>query len=130
GGGVRKGLVDAGYNGAGEIFRWNTGLVVIADQTASNEYKRKKADELANAIQEYKRAQPQAPVTLMGLSAGTAIVAYALEELPANVSVETVIMLSGSLSSEHDLTSALAHVRGKMYIFTSERDEVLNVLVP
>lgn len=129
-GGVREGMLDAGYNGAGEMFRWNTGMGVFADQTASVEYKRGKAEQLAREIEEYQRSYPNAPVTLIGLSAGTAVAAFVLEALPPRVMVDTVVMLSGSLSSEHDLTKALRHVRSKMYVFTSERDEVLGVAVP
>ena len=129
-GGVRSGLHDAGYNGSGEIFRWNTGMGVYADQVASVEYKRQKAKELANEIVAYHAQYPGAAVHLMGLSAGTAVVAYALESLPPSQSVENVVMLSGSLSSGHDLTEALRRVKGKMYIFTSQRDEVLLALVP
>ncbi len=81
-GGVRKGLVDAGYDGSGEMFRWQTDLGVGADQVASESYKRSKARKLAKQIQEYKQEHPNAPVTLMGLSAGTAIAVFALEKLP------------------------------------------------
>jgi pimeloyl-ACP methyl ester carboxylesterase len=129
-GGVKQGLLDAGYEGAGEIFRWNTGLGIVADQMASVDYKQGKARELAREIEKYQTEYPNAPITLVGLSAGTAVVAYALEALPPDVRVDTVIMLSGSLGSEYDLTRALRHVRGRMYVFTSERDEVLTVAVP
>ncbi|HKQ48255.1 MAG TPA: hypothetical protein VJZ71_09325 [Phycisphaerae bacterium] len=129
-GGVRSGLAEAGYNGAGEIFRWNTGFGVYADQVSSVEYKQQKAKELANEIVAYQAKYPGAAVHLMGLSAGTAVVAYALEALPPQASVDNVVMLSGSLSSTHNLTNALRRVKGKMYIFTSQRDEVLLALVP
>ena len=129
-GGVREGMLAAGYDGAGEMFRWQTGLGVVADQTASNEYKRGQARKLARKIQEYVREHPNAPVTLMGLSAGTAIAAFTLESLPTGIQVEDVILLSGSLSSTYGLTAALRHVNGKMYIFTSHRDAVLQTLVP
>lgn len=129
-GGVRKGLLDAGYDGAGEMFTWQTGLGVGADQIASADYKRSKARELAPRITDYKTAHPDAPVHLIGLSAGTAIAAYALEALPPQIQVDNVIMLSGSLSSGHDLSHALRRVRNKMYVFTSSRDGVLKFLVP
>ncbi len=129
-GGVRKGFLDAGYPGAGEMFSWETGLGVTADQVASVEYKREKAAELARRILDFQRQQPQAPVTLVGLSAGTAIAVFALEQLPPDAGVETVILLSGSLSADHDLTSALRHVRGRMFVFTSQRDAVLQYLMP
>jgi len=129
-GGVRDGLLAAGYDGAGEMYTWETGRGVVADQESSNEYKRGKAADVAGKIAAYRREHPTAPVTLMGLSAGTAVAAFALEALPPDVSVTNVVMLSGSLSSTHDLTRALSHVRGKCYVFTSQRDAVLQMLMP
>jgi hypothetical protein len=129
-GGVRQGLTDAGYDGSGEMFPWETGMGVMADQTASVEYKRQKASALADKIVDYSKKEPGATIHLMGLSAGTAVVAFALEALPSQNSVQNVVMLSGSLSSGYDLSAALRHVKGKMYIFTSQRDEVLLTAVP
>jgi hypothetical protein len=129
-GGVRSGLLEAGYDGAGEMFTWETGLGVAADQVASNEYKRGKAVELARKIAAYRQKFPSAPITLLGLSAGTAIAVFTLEALPPDDSVDNVILLSGSLSSYHDLTRALAHVQRKVYVFTSQRDAVLQVMLP
>jgi hypothetical protein len=127
---VRQGLRNAGYDGAGEMFGWETGLGVLADQTASNEYKRGKAAELAKKMVTYHEKYPDAPMYLMGLSAGTAVAVFTLEALPADVKVENVFLLSGSLSATYDLTKALRHVRGKMYVTTSQRDVVLGGLVP
>ncbi|MFB3893479.1 MAG: hypothetical protein ACE15C_15810 [Phycisphaerae bacterium] len=130
GGGVRDGLLKAGYDGGGKMFRWETGLGVLADQTASNEYKRGKAAELADQMADFHRQYPDAPITVIGLSAGTAIAVFALESLPPGVMVDNVILLSGSLSATHDLTSALGRVQGKVYITTSHRDAVLGGLLP
>jgi len=129
-GGVREGLAAAGYDGAGEMFGWETGLGVVADQTSSESYKRGKAAELAGKVREYTHSHRGAPVTLMGLSAGTAIAVFTLEALPLGHDVENVILLSGSLSAGYDLTNALHHVHGRMYVFTSPKDAVLGFLVP
>jgi pimeloyl-ACP methyl ester carboxylesterase len=129
-GGIRQGLLDAGYSGAGEMFSWNTGWGVVADQDSSVEYKRSKAAELASKIQAYRRQQPVAPVTLMGLSAGTALVAFTLEALPVNCQVDDVVLLGASIGATYDLTQALRRVRNRMYVFTSEKDAVLAFLVP
>ena len=129
-GGVRRGLREAGYDGAGEMFRWETGLGVVADQVASEAYKRQKAAELASKIEAYQREHPRAKIALVGLSAGTAVAIFALEALPENVQVDTVVLLSGSLSAHHDLTRALQRLRDRLYIFTSARDTVLQGLVP
>jgi pimeloyl-ACP methyl ester carboxylesterase len=129
-GGVRRGLQRNGYDGSGEMFTWQTGLGALADQTAGNSYKRRKAAALARRLVEYRRQHPDAPVTMIGLSAGTALTVFALESLPGDVVVENVFLLSGSLSATYDLTEALRHVRGKMYVTTSRRDAVLTALVP
>jgi len=129
-GGLKRGMLDAGYNGAGEVFKWNTGLGVIADQDSSVEYKRGKASECAQRIQQYAKDHPGAPVTLIGLSAGTAVTVFALEALPVSCPVETVILCGASISADHDLTRALQRVRNRMYVFTSENDAVLAFLVP
>jgi pimeloyl-ACP methyl ester carboxylesterase len=129
-GGLRKGMLDAGHNGAAEIFRWNTGLGVVADQDASVDYKRGKASECAQSIQRYTREHPGAPVTLIGLSAGTAVTVFVLEALPPSGPVEDVILCGASISADYDLTRALQRVRNRMYVFTSEKDGVLAFLVP
>ena len=128
--GLRNGVLDAGYDGAGEMFRWNTGLGVVADQESSVEYKRGKAAELAKRIQQYATEHPGAPVTLIGLSAGTSVAVFTLEALPPTCAVENVILLGASISADHDLTRALQRVRNRMYVFTSEHDAVLAYLVP
>ena len=74
--GVRKGLRGAGYDGAGEMFSWQTGLGFAADQTASNNFKRSKASKLAQKMVAYHQQYPHAPMTLMGLSAGTAVAVF------------------------------------------------------
>jgi pimeloyl-ACP methyl ester carboxylesterase len=129
-GGVRTGLLNAGYTGGGEIFGWNTGLGVGADQVVDDSYKRGKARELAAEIQEYRRQYPDAPTALIGLSAGTAVAVFTLEELPVSCPVDNVVLLGASVSADHDLTQALQRIRNQMYVFTSEKDAVLRFLVP
>ncbi len=129
-GGLRQGLIDSGYPGAGEIFAWNTGMGVVADQDSSVDYKRAKAGECAQRIRKYSSEHPGAPVTLIGLSAGTAVTMFTLEALPASCPVENVILCGASIAADYDLTKAMQRVRNRMYVFTSENDAVLSFLVP
>jgi len=129
-GGIRRGMKRAGYAGSGTMFRWQTGLGAAADQATSVEYKRRKAGELARKIRQYAQAHPGAPVTLMGLSAGTAICVYALEALPEEVTVRDVFLFAGSVSSTYDLTAALKRVDRHAFVFSSDNDAVLRFLVP
>ncbi len=128
--GIRQGLLDAGYDGAGEMFTWQTGLGMAADQQSSIEYKRSKAAQCAQRVQACLRDHPAAPVTLIGMSAGTAVAVYVLEALPSDCQVESVVLLSASVSADHDLTAALRRVRGRMFVTTSDKDAMLAYLVP
>ena len=70
----------------------------MADQDASVEYKRGKARELAKKIVEYQKENPDAPVYVMGLSAGTSIAVFTLEELPASNKVDDVFLFGASIN--------------------------------
>ena len=127
---VKRGLEMAGYEGTFDMFPWETGMGVIVDQDSSVKYKRGKARQLAKQINSHMSQHPNDPVYLMGLSAGTAVAIFALEELPESKKVESVVLLSGSLSSAYDLTKALHRVRGDVYVTTSQTDAILTGVVP
>jgi len=127
--GIKDGLLAAGYRGAGELFSWETGLGVIADQDASVKYKRSKAAALAGLMLEYQKTYPSAPINVIGFSAGPAVAVFALEALPEEIMVDDVILLGASIGANYDLARALRRVRGHIYLFTSSRDAVIGVLV-
>ncbi len=126
---ARKGMVDAGFQGIMQPYRWQTGAGVVVDHTSSPAYKRGVAKGLADKVADHRRRFPDDPIYLAGLSAGCAVALYALEALPRDVSVDQVVLLSSSVSADYDLRSALVHVRGQIYNFTSDRDAVLGDLV-
>jgi pimeloyl-ACP methyl ester carboxylesterase len=128
--GVNSGLQMAGFNGKYVEFPWETGMGVVADQIASDNYKRQKAGELAAIISKARSTYPDAPITLMGLSAGTAVAVFTLEALPPGCQVDNVVLLGASIGADYDLTKALRHVMGRVYVFTSENDAILNFAVP
>jgi len=121
-GGVREGFVEAGYTGAGEMYSWETGKGLTADQKAPVKYKRQKAERLAARIEQHVKEHPGTPVGMLGFSAGTAEVIFAMEVLPEKVQIDTVVLLGASISHDYDLTEMLKHVKGKMYIYTSTHD--------
>jgi len=127
--GVRDGLLEAGYAGACEMFTWQTGLGAVADQDVDVQYKRQKAGELAERIRGYRKGEPDAPVSLIGLSAGTAVAVFTAEAMADDCPLDAVVLLGASISANYDLTKALRHVRGKLYVFTSPNDGVLGLLM-
>lgn len=127
--GVKEGLQAAGYNAFGEMFDWETGLGPMADAAAGADYMRSQARQLVTRIATHRQACPE-PAHLIALSAGTAVAVYALESLNDDNLIGNVVLLGSSVSADHDLTAALRHVRGKLYIFTSNTDAVLGFLIP
>lgn len=125
---ARQGMTDAGFKGIMQGYRWQTGAGFAVDHLSAPEYKRQVARGLADKVASHQQRYPDDPIYLGGLSAGCAVVLYALEELPANVSVDQVVLLSNSVSADFDLRRALPHVRGRIYNFTSNRDAVLTDL--
>lgn len=128
--GVKDGLLAGGYPGAGEMFTWETGNGLIADQNASVKFKRSKARKAARRIRQHVKANPGLPLHMLGFSAGTAVAVFALEALPETVQVDEVVLLGTSISQNYDLTKALKRVKGHVYVYTSTRDRMLGFLMP
>lgn len=122
---VRAGLRQAGFAGAVERFGWSSLLGPLSDHLLAGE-NHPKVDALANRIVRLRKANPDSPLILMGLSAGTGIIVNALEKLPPGVMVDHVVLLSPSVSSRHDLSAALEHVRGRLYATNSPHDTLLS----
>ena len=130
GNGVRDGLKVAGFEGDFLNYRWQTGLGVAVDQIASAKSKRSQAAKLASMIRTDMREYPDCSHNVIGLSAGTAVAVFMLEELGHDHQVNNVVLLGSSLDSDYDLTEALKSVRHRLYVFTSSKDTVLKFLVP
>ena len=122
---IRKGLHKAGVKYALEEFRWSRGDV-LKDQTDIEE-NRRRASQLARRIEAYRWDYPSRPVYLIGKSAGTGIVVWALEDLQPGYCVDGAILIASSLHSRYDLTLALERVRGRMYSFFALADPILGI---
>ena len=121
---VEAGLRDAGYAGRFDTFSWSSYLGPAHDHLV-NANSRLIARRLARRIEKQRELDPESPIHLMGLSAGTSLVLRALEELPKGVNVETVVLFSSSVSSERNLTRAMSHVNGRLYATCSTHDAIL-----
>mgnify|MGYP001168309499 CR=1 FL=1 len=124
GGGVEAGLRDAGYTGEFSRFTWTSFLGPAHDHFV-NARSRGIARRLARRIEAQRRKEPDAPIHVMGLSAGTSLVLMALPMLPEDIQVDSVVLFSPSVSSEHNLTEAMKHVRRNLYATSSPYDGIL-----
>jgi pimeloyl-ACP methyl ester carboxylesterase len=127
GGSVQSGLRAAGYKGAFETYLWSSFLLWGADHFVAARSERK-AHALADHITRARRAHPKGKIHVMGLSAGTALVVSALERLPEEIEVDTVVLFASSVSAERNLSPALRHVRGRLYATCSRGDVILAAL--
>jgi hypothetical protein len=126
---VPLGLADGGYEGHLQHFIWTTYLGAVVDQISVS-HNRREGRQLAEKIQTFLDDHPGGEVNLIGLSAGSGVVVFALETLDPRFHVQNVIMLSSSLSADYDLTAALRRVDGGIYFFWSPDDPILRGVVP
>jgi pimeloyl-ACP methyl ester carboxylesterase len=115
------GLRDGGLRGEVEVIDWtenDPGLNALFARKRND----KQATRLANRIEQARRASPKGRIVLTAHSGGTAIVVWALEQLPDGIQVDDVLLLAPALSPDYDLSKALRPVRGKAHAFTSPND--------
>jgi hypothetical protein len=119
-----RALRAGGFDCEATVYDWTRGQFMIATlhSYADN---RLAAQVLANNVAITNRLDPQRPIFLTADSGGAAIAVWALESLPADVQVESTVLLAPALSPNYDLSRALQHVRGKMYVFHSSGDRVV-----
>ena len=122
---LREGLYEAGVVYALEDFHWSRNDV-LNDQMDLEE-NRRRASQLARRIEGYYYAHPDRPVYLIGVSAGTGIVVWSLEDLQPSHSIQAAFLIASSLDSRYDLTKALECVNGQMYIFYCYTDPLLSL---
>lgn len=130
--GLREGLVGAGYQGEVQTWNWTFSFNPAVDQMVRF-HARLRASMLANHIEKYidqyvknrKPGTPEPQVNLVGLSAGSGLALWALEDLRPGYQVDNVVLLGSSLSHTYDASKALARVRGKIYNYYSSNDAIL-----
>ena len=121
---LMRGLNESGLDAKIESYDWTTadpGLgSLLAHRRAMDE-----SDNVGQIILEHYRANPAARITITAHSGGGAIITWALEKLPDDVMVDSIVLLAPALSPTYDLSRALKHVRGHVYVFYSEYDAVV-----
>jgi len=122
---VPRGLRKGGYRGAIEVFGWQSVFGGTLRDQMDRSRNQGQAERLAQRIKDYLDHYPGRRVNIIGLSAGTGIATWALESLPPEYDVGSVVFLGSSLSRQYDLTTALRHVDGRLFCFYSPKDPVL-----
>lgn len=127
-GSVREGLGAAGYRGDVEVFVWTTSFNALLDQrnTVLNDLR---AAQLAGKITSYLKNHPGNEVNIIALSAGTGVATWAVEKLRPPCRINNLVLLGSSLSCDYDVSKALDNMRGKIYVYYSPYDGVLDTFV-
>lgn len=125
---VAQGLHQANYSGDVEVYVWTTSFNPLIDQL-NVPAARFRASALAKRINAYGHKFPENHINIISLSAGTGVATWAVEQLDNDVKVRNLILLGSSLSHDYDMSRALKHMTGNVYVYHSERDAVLS-LVP
>jgi pimeloyl-ACP methyl ester carboxylesterase len=107
-----------------EIYDWTAGNPGL-NALGAYERNRREARVVAGKIAEQYRKEPGRPIVVTGHSGGTGIAVWALEELPADVRVGTVVLMASALSPGYDLSVAMGRVTGRVYAFSSPHDNIV-----
>ncbi len=120
---VRSGLVDGGVDCAIHIFPWGHGPagMFVAD-LIDTEGNRRRAEELARLVENYRQSYPGRPVYLIGHSGGAGMAVFALENMSPEVQVEDCFLLAPALDPRRNLATALRHVKEKCLVTYSPAD--------
>jgi pimeloyl-ACP methyl ester carboxylesterase len=116
-----RGLKAGGYDGETEIYDWteaDPGLSALWSRRRNE----REAQRISEKIIQIVKNDPTVRITITAHSGGAGLAVWALQRLPENVHVQTLLLLSSALSPGYDLTTALRHVRGSVYAFNSEYD--------
>ncbi len=121
---VPQGLADKGYRGAVTNHRWSLTLNPALDQTLRF-VARGSGQMLGSEITNYLKKYPKADANIIALSAGTGVGIWAIESVKPPCKVNNCIMLGSSLSSRYDARKALANMKGKIVVYYTSTDPVL-----
>lgn len=107
-----------------EMCNWGGPLMLwpnLSSQTIHTQAER----NLVKRINQCRELSPNGRITLLGHSAGCGVILGALQRLPEDTRVDTVVLLAPCVGKDHDLSAALSHVTGTMHVFYSDRDATL-----
>ena len=116
---LAKAVADAGLPLAVVTLEWSQGRIV-ADQTDWR-HAREQGCRLASQIASYRQANPGQAIYVVAHSAGSGVALTAAATVPPG-SVNRVILLAPSVSSDYDLRPALRGSKDGIDVFYSRRD--------
>lgn len=121
---VPEGLQGAGYKGTVANHRWSVTFNPALDQTLRFVAKGS-GQGLGDQITQYLKRNPNADANIIALSAGTGVGMWAIENVKPPYKVNNFIMLGASISSKYDCRRALKNMKGKIIVYYTSSDPIL-----
>jgi pimeloyl-ACP methyl ester carboxylesterase len=118
---LRSTVVETGLPLTVETFVWSHGYKMVLIDQIDLSHARLQGERLAEVVLAYRHEHPQAHIHLVGHSAGSMVVLSAAEHLPPGT-LEHIVLLSPSVSSDYDIRPALRCVRGSVEVHYSGHD--------
>ena len=106
-----------------ETFPWSHGYCRIFSDQIDHGNVKMQGRRLAQLVLAHVTTAPHVPVSLLGHSAGCAVVLAAAEDLPAGT-LQRIILMAPSVPAKYDLRPALRSVRAGMDAFSSPKDNL------
>jgi len=104
-----------------QTFVWSHGFKKILPDQTDLAHACQQGRVLAENVIAYRMAHPEAKIHLVGHSAGCMVVLSATEHLPPQT-LDRVVLLLPSVSTEYDIRPALRSVRGSVEVHYSGQD--------
>jgi pimeloyl-ACP methyl ester carboxylesterase len=118
--GFMAGLKSGGVGTEIELVDWTTQCpALMLYHLRGLERNRMQARQIAQRIVDYQQHFPGYPVNLIGHSGGAGVALLTLEELPADHQVDSVILLSGAMSSVYDLRPVFPKIKRGIFNYSS-----------
>jgi hypothetical protein len=122
--GMLRGLREGGYTERIRVHDWPGNDAGLAALLATKRHK-DESTNVAHLIEGELSVNPHTRITVSAHSAGAGIIAWALEQLSPDEQIETLLLIAPALSPQYDLSRALKHVRGKVYVIYSPYDSAV-----
>jgi hypothetical protein len=119
--GMLRGLREGGCDERIRVRDWPGADAGLAALMATQRHK-DESKFVADMIKQELEINPNTRITVSAHSAGSGIIAWALEQLPAEDKIDTLLLIAPALSPTYDLSRAMSHVRGKVYVIYSPYD--------
>lgn len=116
-----RGIVAGGFHETVQFYDWtehDPGMDALVDIHRN----KREAIKIAALLARQIRARPGARIYILAHSGGTGLAVWALEDLPADCKINSMVLMSSALSPRYDLSKALSHITGHLYVFSSLAD--------